>query len=206
MRKKIYLVINPISISIITLLVPVICIINFSAYFQYKFDSLNLKEEFSRFGEQELKSYLNSILDFINWRKDNLDSNFFTDQEIVHLNDVKSLVLFIYSIFIAIVAILVISIHNNSKEFLKSIKYSILLNFFLFLVCILCMIRFDILFDALHKILFRNDFWLLDPESSNLIKFFPIAIFEEIAIYIGFFVIITSILLWIIMKKRIKKY
>jgi uncharacterized membrane protein len=54
-------------------------------------------------------------------------------------------------------------------------------------------LNFDYLFVLAHKVVFANDYWLLNPKTSNLIKFFPQALFFEVSLI----VIISNLLMHI---------
>ena len=112
-----------------------------------------------------------------------MDTDFFNEKERTHLNDVKSLInqamyLLYISIFLLII-LLILNLKNLSRIFLVS---GLLIIFF---ILISLFINFDYFFILFHKISFRNDLWLLNPETDNLIKLFSIGFFKDFLIRIG---------------------
>jgi len=65
------------------------------------------------------------------------------------------------------------------------------------ILIILSFTSFDTLFTYFHKILFRNNYWLLD-ENSILIRLFPESVFTFLGIFWFGFIIIASLIMLIL--------
>ena len=56
-------------------------------------------------------------------------------------------------------------------------------------------VAFDPLFTLFHKISFANDYWLLDPRTSFLVRMFPLDFWFETTMFIGFLCVIEAALM-----------
>ena len=114
----------------------------------------------------------------INYLKDREELKFnFTQEETVHMNDVKSLVsklnYTILTLLLLTIIILVINKEDISRQLIISGIMPILL------IIILYFIDFSSLFITFHKLLFANNYWLL-PSDSLLIQTYPAEFFVSI--------------------------
>ena len=178
---------------ILSILIPLFLLFTFSMiigfsknYYYYEFDrikpeyELNIDSKFIRYAAQVIPEYLTR-------RRDNLEvpgfKNFFNEREIMHMEDVRNIFkyLIIITISIAIIIFLLIKKKDLPNIFLYSfIPILIFLILYLF-------VPFDKLFINFHLILFRNDLWLLNPETDRLIVLLPedffIRSFQKILIF-----------------------
>ena len=148
-------------------------------FYEHEFKKLNVYKEIPK--EIALEN-TNKLISLFKENKE-LDTDFFNEKERTHLNDVKSLInqamyLLYISIFLLII-LLILNLKNLSRIFLVS---GLLIIFF---ILISLFINFDYFFILFHKISFRNDLWLLNPETDNLIKLFSIGFFKDFLIRIG---------------------
>jgi len=207
-RNKIISVLIFLSILILNFCTPIIIFLNVENYYLNKFDNLNLIESFQfNLSEKTIKNEFRDMINFINHRDNDLNENFWSYEDIVHLQDVKNLtkILYLFSLFALITIISAIKYYPWCV--IDQLKRVSLFNILIILIIgFLAIFSFNTIFTIFHKILFANDYWLLNPETSNLIKFFPQQIFAEIALYIGIFVIIISILQIYLWRKKIKKF
>jgi integral membrane protein (TIGR01906 family) len=56
-------------------------------------------------------------------------------------------------------------------------------------------IAFDFFFTLFHEILFRNDFWLLDPRRDFLVVMFPEQFWFEATLLVAFATVVMALLL-----------
>lgn len=114
-----------------------------------------------------------------------------SQKEILHMNDVKNIFKMIhYMSFICIMALLYLMIIYR-KKFDFSIYLKSLCALFLAILLIIAFasIDFNSVFIMMHRILFNNDYWILNPSRDFIINFMPISLF----IYMGIVVLLTFI-------------
>ncbi|MBU2633894.1 MAG: DUF1461 domain-containing protein [Nanoarchaeota archaeon] len=110
------------------------------------------------------------------FKGENLDTDFFNEKEKLHLVDVKNLIqktfILLYIVLIVFVLLLFYLIYNK--------KYLVIGDSFIFsgiitmgFLIILSLFSFSSLFYKFHLLFFKNNLWLLDPLTDNLIKMFP---------------------------------
>jgi integral membrane protein (TIGR01906 family) len=147
-----------------------------------------------------------SMLDYLTGKNPEL-SSFFNEREKLHLKDVRTLV--IYSKIIVLIIILIIAFlsyllykklktaktTNFRKYLIRKIAdifvlQSILMAAFLVLSFLLRK-AFGFFFVLFHKIMFNNDFWLLDPNTDKLIVLLP----EQFFIHATAAILIRSLLI-----------
>tara|TARA_B110000438_G_scaffold102501_1_gene101421 strand:+ start:1618 stop:2307 length:690 start_codon:yes stop_codon:yes gene_type:complete len=141
--------------------------------------------------------------------------NLFNQKEIDHMVDVKNLIqttlLFERIGACLLIICLVILIYiKKIKKIDKIIRNIIIKSFllwgsFLSIIIVGMIVNFNYTFILFHKLLFRNDLWILNPKTDFLLMIFPQRFFLEIAIGIlGIFFLINILILSIlkIIKSR----
>ncbi|MEK6932189.1 MAG: DUF1461 domain-containing protein [Nanoarchaeota archaeon] len=145
--------------------------------FDYDFYNYNNKDV-----NENLLSYLNN--------KEELKFNY-TTKELIHLEDVKSLVntlnFIVYALGLLIILFLVFNKNDISDVLIISGIIIIVV------IAVLFLIDFDFLFTKFHKISFTNNYWLLD-ENTLLIKTYPIEFFTEFFKRLVLNITITSLI------------
>jgi integral membrane protein (TIGR01906 family) len=155
-------------------------------YYLYEFNrikpenELNIDPKFIRYAAQIIAEYLSGI-------RDNLEvpgfKNFFNEREIEHMKDVKNI--FRYLIYLTIIIGVLIFILIKKQDFPNIFLFSFI-PIIIFLILYL-FVPFDKLFIDFHLILFKNDLWLLNPETDRLIVLLPeeffIRAFQKILIF-----------------------
>ena len=192
-------------IFVVLLSVSTALLIYFSSFKAIAFDEAYYEEKFVEF---DIRSRFNSsvnltfenhrLLEYLENGEGRIDSGFFKEREVIHLEEVLVLygVLFKimnYLIFGSIVLILLLMYffgraivhHKDEKKYLRTvmsrllfgigIAVFVLFGFFLFMV-----VTFDDSFITFHEVLFPTDTWMLDPAEHNLINMFPQQFFEDI--------------------------
>ncbi len=128
----------------------------------------------------------------------------FSPKEILHMQDVKKILLSIYtlqlvSFFYALVYITVILLIRKSKG-LRDIFSSLSIaglggNIILFILGLLLYFSFDQYFIYFHELAFDNDYWILDPNKDFLIKLYPIKFWNLITVaFISSVLVINTVI------------
>ena len=175
----------------------------FTFIITYSFNSKIYDKELytELYDETDVYSYFNDtnlvdsktdeLFDFFQ-SENNLDSEFYTPNEINHLEDVRNIFNFLKIIsyilfFLILFGIIYLYYQQN---FIYNLCKIIILNFLIgfALILFIFIFPFDSLFDKMHLILFPQGNYSFDP-TSNLINLFPIDFFN------GFFKVIISTIL-----------
>jgi len=187
-------------ICLFTILTPIIFFLQYKNFYKSYVDYGAFASQYSR---EEIEQNFEEFMNFAAVKGSTLDSEFFSNEDILHAYDVRNLFKIVYIIYL--ICILGIIILRKDLD-LKIIRNAGIINILVFLLIgFISILNFSKSFILFHKLLFRNDYWLLDPDTSNLIKYFPQKVFSDIGTYISFFVIISSLLsigLWIIQRKK----
>jgi integral membrane protein (TIGR01906 family) len=131
----------------------------------------------------------------------------FSDKELLHLQDVKDLFVLSHRVSLAgvltiIVIIFIIIIAQKGNAFgkafiiVRSLKLSLGLSIlFLLAGSVLTALDFNNSFTLMHRLVFTNDLWLLDPQADLLVQLMPepffIAYAHTALIRVAFFLIIS---------------
>lgn len=185
----------------------VIITINFRPLYYMDINLLNI-EESSGYDRDIILDNYNALIDY--------SSPFFqselsfptleaSDSGIQHFKEVKNIFTFFYILgaitLIAGIAILIYKARNNDFGYLfvssiTAIALPMLMGLFI-------LIDFDKTFTLFHKLFFKNDYWIFDPTTDPVIKILPEAFFLHCAIMIILFVLLGSLLLfWVYRKKK----
>ncbi|MBR9690333.1 DUF1461 domain-containing protein [Candidatus Woesearchaeota archaeon] len=130
---------------------------------------------YDRINEDVAKNKTTEVMEFFKGR-DELNSTFFTANEISHMEDVKARIKFssiLYYMSLLPLLISAVFIFRYFKEDVavilqKTLFYSGLST--IFIILLLAVINFSSLFSLFHKIFFSGNYTF--PASSNLIKLF----------------------------------
>ncbi|MDO5716801.1 MAG: TIGR01906 family membrane protein [Tissierellia bacterium] len=165
-----------------------------------------------RWNEAEYRENLNVILEYLADHKGESDiGEGYSKREILHMEDVKllyTLARYVLGIggFIWCILLLCLLYHIKMNFLFQRLwilyVLPLVLGFFAY-------IGFHQFFELFHKILFRNDFWLLDAEAK-LIQMFPLEIFIKLsqAIFGIYFLMVIILTVIVAMKTKTerKKY
>lgn len=123
----------------------------------------------------------------------------FEESELSHMRDVK--VLFMYgfiiknaTMFISIVC-LVYLLFKDSRQLCKAVRAgSVLYMILIGAVAIFAYIDFNRVFTVFHKILFRNDLWIMDPVKDIMIQMLTLDFFmgiglKTVLMYFGYLIV-----------------
>lgn len=110
-------------------------------------------------------------------------SDFFNLKEKLHLKDVRNIIKFIIFFYclLLLFIILFFVVTKNFAVLYPIGKYGILTSIILFLIFLF----FDPFFLFMHLILFKNDYWILNPVTDNLIILFDDYFFKTVFLRIA---------------------
>lgn len=137
-----------------------------------------------RFDNETLKNQTTNVIQQIEGKKD-LAPGFFSENEISHLKDVKNLikkgVTLYYVLLTIIISTLLILYFYNYESYLKNTGLIFLMSGagFMILALILFAFSFSNLFLGFHEAFFPQGNYLFDAQTSNLLKMFPEAFFQD---------------------------
>lgn len=186
MNKAIYnvwLIIFGICFMLFVLFMNTLLVTNSSLFFSYEFDYNNSMET-TGFEKETLMNLSEDIRAYLNGKKDNLvekitdngkEYDTYSSVEITHMEDVKGLYSLGKKLSIVIGIFILLSLYymNKKRKMFIFLKHSglIILSFIL-IISALCIVDFNNMFIIFHKILFKNDFWILSYDDL-LIECFP---------------------------------
>lgn len=169
---------------------------NISAYSIEKRTSLSLEK--IKEINLEIRSY------FFN-EKELLDIDIYSDKEILHMKDVKSVMNFIFDIskILSIVfCIFTFVLYSYFRVYIyKLIFYS--LSLFLSILIFLgtsFLLFFQELFIIFHEIAFNNDLWILNPNEDYLLMMYPEDFFRDVAILILITSFTVNVIVYILFR------
>jgi integral membrane protein (TIGR01906 family) len=206
--KKAIIAINSILLIIIILFAP------FSFYvFNFKFyEKLYERNDvYKTLDRNDVAILTTSVFNFLKYGEDfkrfelKNNLNYFTDNEISHLMDVKILfdkiLVLLYSSIILIIILTLFLLEKNILGFLRSISsfFVIATSIIIFLLVILYFLgnNFGSLFENMHLVLFPGGNWAF-PEGSLLITLLPFGFFYDFFIRLLSTSFIISIIIIII--------
>lgn len=168
----------------------------------------------------ELDTATGVLLDYVENNRNDLNyelvngSQMFNQKEIDHMVDVKDLYLGSKLIFnIALIISIVLTLYYLSLGldkfrfiFSQSFKVSFMVfGLLLALIGLYVVIDFDGFWTNFHHLFFRNDLWLLDPQTDRLIQMVPLAFFNQLVFRIIFSILIGVIVMSIVSLINPKK-
>ena len=157
-----------------------------------------------------------NLLNYLN-KKEQLNTDWFSEKDILHMVDVQNLYTFSYNIMIYCLLTLIIStiiiiliLRGKSLLYITKIFNKVLLLFIVLVGGLSAVIayNFNYFWIKFHTTLFSNDLWLLSPSESNLIKMVPEEFFISLITKIIIYILILFILLFtsnIVIRKKLTK-
>jgi len=154
---------------------------------------------------EEIKEINLGIRTYFFNEKELLDIDIFSNKEILHMKDVKSVMNFIFDIskILSIVfCILTFVLYSYFRVYIyKLIFYS--LSLFLSILVFLgtsFLLFFQELFIIFHQIAFNNDLWILNPNEDYLLMMYPEDFFRDVAILILVTSFILNVIVYILFR------
>jgi len=157
-----------------------------------------------------------NLLNYLN-KKEQLNTDWFSEKDILHMVDVQNLYTFSYNIMIYCLLTLIIStiiiiliLRGKSLLYITKIFNKVLLLFIVLVggLSVVIAYNFNSFWIKFHTTLFSNDLWLLSPSESNLIKMVPEEFFISLITKIITYILILFILLFtsnIVIRKKLTK-
>ena len=162
----------------------------------------------------ELINNTSNLLDYLN-SKAELNTSWFTEKDILHMEDVRTLynvsfytMIFFIAIFI-ISSILIMVLYKNHTMFYITRTFNKILLAFIVSIIVLSGIisyNFNSFWIKFHQLLFSNDLWLLSPDESNLIKMVPEEFFISLITTIILHILLLFIALFVLNNIFKKKF
>ncbi|WP_448913315.1 TIGR01906 family membrane protein [Gemella sp.] len=165
--------------------------------------------------DDELINNTTNLLEYLT-NKAELNTTWFSEKDILHMKDVRTLYnvsfnLMIFFIIIFILStILIALVYKNYTMFYITKTFNKILLAFIILIIVLAGIisyNFNSFWIKFHQLLFSNDLWLLSPDESNLIKMVPEKFFISLITTIILHILILFVSLFVlnnIFKKKFK--
>lgn len=157
-------------------------------FYDYYYQSTELYQNYS---QSELLSSIDNILQYITGQA-NLNTALYQEKEILHLADIKNLLLAIQIITIGLTIALFFLFKKWRRVNLLHISGYVIAE--VILVALFIFFLFEPIFLKFHKLIFTNDFWLLDPQIHWLIVIYPPEFFFLALISTFFITILITIL------------
>lgn len=164
---------------------------------------------------EELIKNTTNLLDYLN-HKAMLNLDWYTDKDILHMQDVRTLyslsyktMIFFIVVFTISTILLIILCKKKTIFYITNTFNKVLLAFIIVIGILSCIISYNFtsFWIKFHQLLFSNDLWLLSPDESNLIQMVPeeffISLITTIILHI-FILFISLFILNTIVKKRMK--
>ena len=157
-----------------------------------------------------------NLLNYLN-KKEQLNTDWFFEKDILHMVDVQNLYTFSHNImiycfitFILSTIIIILILRGKSLLYITKIFNKVLLLFIVLVGGLSAVIayNFNSFWIKFHTTLFSNDLWLLSPNESNLIKMVPEEFFISLITKIIIYILILFILLFtsnIVIRKKLTK-
>lgn len=157
-----------------------------------------------------------NLLNYLN-KKEQLNTDWFSEKDILHMVDVQNLYTFSHNImiycfitFILSTIIIILILRGKSLLYITKIFNKVLLLFIVLVGGLSAVIayNFNSFWIKFHTILFSNELWLLSPNESNLIKMVPEEFFISLITKITIYILILFILLFtsnIVIRKKLTK-
>ena len=177
------------------------------------------KENIANYIDTSSDNLINNTQNLLNYlnKKEQLNTDWFSEKDILHMVDVQNLYTFSHSImiycfitFILSTIIIILILRGKSLLYITKIFNKVLLLFIVLVggLSVVIAYNFNSFWIKFHTTLFSNDLWLLSPSESNLIKMVPEEFFISLITKIIAYILILFILLFtsnIVIRKKLTK-
>ena len=162
----------------------------------------------------ELINNTSNLLDYLN-SKAELNTSWFTEKDILHMEDVRTLynvsfytMIFFIAIFIISTILIMVLYKNHTMFYITRTFNKTLLAFIVSIIVLSGIIsyNFNSFWIKFHQLLFSNDLWLLSPDESNLIKMVPEEFFISLITTIILHILLLFIALFVLNNIFKKKF
>ncbi len=177
--------------------------------YEFGFDRHNVART-TGLTESQLSEVATEIRDYFNSDEELLDVRvtvggesrpLFNDREIIHMRDVKELLHAVYRVqegtLLYLFTFSMVGFLILGSEFAGSMRKLFFRGTVFIYVAIGVtglgsLVGFNLLFRWFHEISFNNDFWMLDPSTSFLVRLFPQGFWLESTLLIGMAMLVES--------------
>ena len=177
------------------------------------------KENIANYIDTSSDNLINNTQNLLNYlnKKKQLNTDWFSEKDILHMVDVQNLYTFSHNImifcfitFILSTIIIILILRGKSLLYITKIFNKVLLLFIVLVGGLSAVIayNFNSFWIKFHTTLFSNELWLLSPNESNLIKMVPEEFFISLITKIIIYILILFILLFtsnIVIRKKLTK-
>lgn len=177
------------------------------------------KENIANYIDTSSDNLINNTQNLLNYlnKKEQLNTDWFSEKDILHMVDVQNLYTFSHNImiycfitFILSTIIIILILRGKSLLYITKIFNKVLLLFIVLVggLSVVIAYNFNSFWIKFHTTLFSNDLWLLSPSESNLIKMVPEEFFISLITKIITYILILFILLFtsnIVIRKKLTK-
>lgn len=214
--KKLYFIIIPVSMFFIILLTSILTSTYDKSLYLQQFKANNTYEN-SMIIDRNISPEIiaDEVIGYLKNDFNNLNKNgHYTNEEIIHMEDVKNLfiiskyLIIIFSVLAVFLSILYVRNTKDLSGFLKKfIKSYVIASIVIFILLAIAFLNFNESFTTFHELLFTNDYWLLDESTSIIINIMPLEFFIAHTINIGklFFIISLALIILIILISQFIK-
>ncbi|HGG0417483.1 TIGR01906 family membrane protein [Clostridium botulinum] len=194
-----------IILTIIFIIVSVKLTLNFKILYYWDITNLSIIKN-TDLSIKEIKENFSYLIYYLNSHKNItfcLPSLPSSKEGIIHFKDVKNIFNFLDKFLFINIFISVPVIYYKLKitKNVSFLKYSSILTIIMTLSLIIPLtLNFDKGFTLFHRIFFSNDYWIFDPNKDPIINLLPEAFFFHSVLLILFFIILFSLISYILYK------
>ncbi|MEC7880867.1 MAG: TIGR01906 family membrane protein [Chloroflexota bacterium] len=154
---------------------------------------------------EKIKEINLSIRTYFFDEKELLDVDIYSDKEVLHMKDVKSVMSFIFDLskILSIIFCILTFVLTSylGVNLYKLIFHSLILfSSVLILLGTSFLLFFQELFIIFHKIAFNNDLWILNPNKDYLLMMYPEDFFRDVAVLILLSSFLLNVIVYILFK------
>jgi len=178
--------------------------------YEYGFDKYDISQS-TGLDSQQLRTVARRLIDYFDLRTDSTQVevskggakfDLFNERELIHLEDVKSLIQrdywvqrIVFLIMIACAAALIFGFKSGWRVLVKGLVWGSVITLCLMIVlAVWAVFGFERFFILFHVVSFTNEYWMLDPARDYLIRLFPEGFFYDAAL-LGYGVVTVSALI-----------
>ena len=198
--KKFLNVLFSICISIVIIVGVINFTVGFKQLYYFDIDYLNISE-LSGLSKDDIKLNYDYLIDY------NLNKNVSefklptlksSPQGKIHFEEVRNIFQNINKLAKLLLVVSLVGIILSVKN--KNIKISITLIIMPLLLTVPILLNFEKSFIIFHKLLFRNDYWIFNPDLDPVINILPEEFFFHSGMMILILILLVSIVLFVMYK------
>ncbi|EGT4968779.1 TPA: TIGR01906 family membrane protein [Clostridioides difficile] len=202
--KKFLNVLFSVCISIVIIVGVINFTVGFKQLYYFDIDYLNISE-LSGLSKDDIKLNYDYLIDY------NLNKNVSefklptlksSPQGKIHFEEVRNIFQNINKLakLLLVVSLvgIILSVKNKNIKILKTTSITLIIMPLLLTVPIL--LNFEKLFIIFHKLLFRNDYWIFNPDLDPVINILPEEFFFHSGMMILILILLVSIVLFVMYK------